>query len=99
MSPLYTGDCPNVPTTAGFARADTIVISYALYFASCALTSGSTGVPSALTASSAAGSSPNTFTIVGATCLVAVTADTVWAVKAGFATSRMTLVSSCANPP
>jgi hypothetical protein len=37
------------------------------YFASCAATSGSTRVPSAFTASSASGSSPSAFKMVGAT--------------------------------
>jgi hypothetical protein len=69
------------------------------YFSSCASTSGSTVVPSALTASSVDGSSPSAFTTVGATCAVVVVAETVCAEKAGFATSRTTLVSSCANPP
>jgi hypothetical protein len=51
------------------------------YFASCVSTSGSTAVPSALTASNAAGFSPSAFRIVGATCVVAVSAETVCAVK------------------
>jgi hypothetical protein len=54
-----------------------------VHFASCASTSGSTAVPSALTASSAVGSSPSACTIVGATCVVAVGAEIVRDVKLG----------------
>ena len=53
------------------------------YFPSCASTSGSTAVPSALTESNAVGSNPNAITIVGATWAVAVGAETVRAVKPG----------------
>src|SRR5271156_6646743 len=62
-------------------------------------TSGSTVVPSSRTASSPVGSRPNALTIVGATCVVVVVAETVAALKRGFATSITTLASSCANPP
>jgi hypothetical protein len=47
------------------------------YCVSCDQTSGNTGVPSALTASKADGFNPNAFRIVGATWVVAVSAETV----------------------
>src|SRR5580698_139636 len=54
-----------------------------IHFASWDSTSGRTAVPSALTASSASGSRPSAFRIVGATCVVAVGVETVRAVKLG----------------
>jgi hypothetical protein len=47
------------------------------YFASCDQTSGSTGVPSAFTAVRADGFNPRALTMVGATCVVAVSAKMV----------------------
>jgi hypothetical protein len=47
------------------------------YLESCDQTSGSTGVPSAFTAVRADGFNPRALTMVGATCVVAVSAKTV----------------------
>src|ERR1700722_1428672 len=69
------------------------------YFASSASTSDRTWVPSARTASSAIGLSPNAFRMVGATCRVAARVETVRGLKVGFDTSIMTLVSSWPKPP
>ena len=53
------------------------------YLESCDQTSGSTGVPSAFTAVRADGFNPKALTMVGATCVVAVSAKMVWGVKHG----------------
>ena len=52
------------------------------YLESCDQTSGSTGVPSAFTAVRADGFNPRALTMVGATCVVAVSAKTVCGLKA-----------------
>src|SRR5580698_2170040 len=97
--PRPLASAPSLTKRRGAAGAAPLLSAANGYLASCPATSGSTCVPSALTASSNAGLRPKAFTIVGATCLVVATAETVWAVKLGFDTSMMTLVSSCAKPP
>ena len=53
------------------------------YLESCDQTPGSTGVPSAFTAVRADGFNPKASTMVGATCVVAVSAKTVCGLKHG----------------
>jgi len=60
---------------------------------------GNTGVPSLRTASRLLGSRPNSFRIVGATCVVSTNVVILRACRFGFDTSSITLVSSCAKPP